>query len=1535
VDKTGKVGNFKVIDTYIESNGFYVGTIGYLYGSCQSIYSEAVIRAKAGSAYVGGISGRVRGQCANYSQALYDANAPQQYFKNCWFDGTITLPDSVNFVGGITSELFGNGVFNFENCLVTGTITGTKATEVGGIYAYDQSSMQINLKNCLFTGQIQVPQATNLGYLMSGIKSYTKVNISNAFTTGSDAYAYNSSSFTKTLVETDYIKERMHLLLKTEAEVLTVFPKLDGESESAWTCDVVRNSVDRGTPLLKKYAAWWIERQPETEVMIDPDTSWYDENKDTFLLKNVEEFIGFAQLALTKDFAGKTVKLDADIQLNKVEADTIAAWQSGEKLPENIWTPVGTYGKTFKGTFDGQGHTISGIYVKGKEYQGLFGYVDKTGVVRNFKLLDSYIESTGNYVGTIAYLHGNCESIYSNVVINAKAGSGYVGGIVGRFRGQCSSYSQALYEDSAPKQYLKDCQFDCKILLAAGVNYAGGLTSELFGNGVFNIENCRMTGTITGSTATEVGGLYAYDQSSMQINLKDCLVTGVLNVPQASKLGYLMAGIKSYTKVNISNTYTTNAPAFSYNSSSFTKNLVASDYVKSKEALSVTKVAQKLSSGKTISVPMDMLNVKVQIAQNGSKYMRFVSSVDSLEYKAVGFEVTPQGGTPKVYNTNIVFEKVRATTAGMDYEFSPKVVSHSSEYFMTAKIKADENVNYTVRAFVIPLNGTDADKIYGEARVIGLQDGEANILNLRIDGNLMGDNLTATVTNYTSAVGTDIVAEAPVEVLSTGDNYSNIRVNLGTGVKVEDLTSASKVTVGSSSGIYRNYGTSHVATTGTEAVADVSWYYVNPSASKFTIASSADMFGLAKLVNTNVDLFTSDTITMVKNVEINKGTAKRGKVAGTTPSWQANEGASTYSWTPIGSSATVAFDGTFDGDGNEISGIYMNGTAAGSGLFGYVGSNCSIRDFAFINSYLNSQYGTVGMIGSGSPKCIEDVYADIIVTYKNGNAGGFIGKLQGQGQNTTPAQVINNCWFDGEIYHVGGSFYSAFIGIVETSANLKITNCLVTGDIVNATGNWCSAFIGYMGVACKLDMQNCLALGDVPSGFRHGSISSRIDFADGAIKNVYTTVAESQSPLYGYGSPKVTQTNVAVKNRNDLLLKNQTAVETLLPKLEGEEVSPWVYDTATNSAKRGTPILRTFASWWKERYVYVPDTSWYKDSGTEFEIHTVEEFYGFAELAKTKTFAGQTITLCADITLNEADVYRVAAWEEGNDLPVNVWTPIGKEAAPFAGTFDGKGHIISGLYAKGTSYVGLFGYVGKAGVVKDFRLEDGYIESTGSYVGSIAYLYGSCESIYSNVVINAKAGSGYVGGITGRFRGQCTSYSQALYEASAPQQYLKNCWFDGKILLASGINFAGGIAGELFGNGVFNLENCLMTGSISGTTVTEVGGIYSYDQSSSQINLKNCLMAGTLNVTQAGKLGYLMAGIKSYTKVNISNAYTTTGPAFSYNSSSFTKSLVAADYLKGASGLSASSFPKLSGESESAWVNSETYGIPVLKYFVQ
>jgi hypothetical protein len=94
-------------------------------------------------------------------------------------------------------------------------------------------------------------------------------------------------------------------------------------------------------------------------------------------------------------------------------------------------------------------------------------------------------------------------------------------------------------------------------------------------------------------------------------------------------------------------------------------------------------------------------------------------------------------------------------------------------------------------------------------------------------------------------------------------------------------------------------------------------------------------------------------------------------------------------------------------------------------------------------------------------------------------------------------------------------------------------------------------------------------------------------------------------------------------------------------------------------------------------------------------------------------------------------------------------------------------------------------------------------------------------------------------------------------------------------------------------------------------------------------------MAGTLNVTQAGKLGYLMAGIKSYTKVNISNAYTTTGPAFSYNSSSFTKSLVAADYLKGASGLSASSFPKLSGESESAWVNSETYGIPVLKYFVQ
>ena len=95
-------------------------------------------------------------------------------------------------------------------------------------------------------------------------------------------------------------------------------------------------------------------------------------------------------------------KLTADICVNacgegeKSLLEQVAELKANEKLlPESFkqWTPIGTTGenKMFKGTFDGDGHIISGLYFNdGKaSYAGLFGKSTSGGSIKNVGVVDS------------------------------------------------------------------------------------------------------------------------------------------------------------------------------------------------------------------------------------------------------------------------------------------------------------------------------------------------------------------------------------------------------------------------------------------------------------------------------------------------------------------------------------------------------------------------------------------------------------------------------------------------------------------------------------------------------------------------------------------------------------------------------------------------------------------------------------------------------------------------------------------------------------------------------------------------------------------------------------------------------------------------------------------------------------------------------------------------------------------------------------------------------------------------------------------
>lgn len=128
--------------------------------------------------------------------------------------------------------------------------------------------------------------------------------------------------------------------------------------------------------------------------------------------------------------------------------DVYVALAADIALSSETWNPIGGSDYTFEGTFDGQGHTVSGMAIGTKEapvpleskkiYTGFFGVLGKNSTVKNLHLTDisEYTEyASSSYMGTIvAYLNGgvidNC-SATGSISNTAEKGNNFAGGLVG------------------------------------------------------------------------------------------------------------------------------------------------------------------------------------------------------------------------------------------------------------------------------------------------------------------------------------------------------------------------------------------------------------------------------------------------------------------------------------------------------------------------------------------------------------------------------------------------------------------------------------------------------------------------------------------------------------------------------------------------------------------------------------------------------------------------------------------------------------------------------------------------------------------------------------------------------------------------------------------------------------------------------------------------------------------------------------------------------------------------------------------------
>lgn len=189
---------------------------------------------------------------------------------------------------------------------------------------------------------------------------------------------------------------------------------------------------------------------------------------------------------------------------------------------------------------------------------------------------------------------------------------------------------------------------------------------------------------------------------------------------------------------------------------------------------------------------------------------------------------------------------------------------------------------------------------------------------------------------------------------------------------------------------------------------------------------------------------------------------------------------------------------------------------------------------------------------------------------------------------------------------------------------------------------------------------------------------------------------------------------------------------------------------------------------------------------------------------------GYTIESNGSYTVTSADgLMNIAKLVNGGKTDINItldknidltgkdWTPIGTSVDnSYKGTFDGGGHTITGLtFTTNDKYVGLFGWLNKAGTVKNVVMEGVQITSNQIYGGSIGGVAGySWGTIENCSVSGSVSGTVYVGGVVGaQIDGSITGCSSSA--------------------TVKGMVDVGGVAGQT--NGGATLTACYATGNVT------------------------------------------------------------------------------------------------------------------------
>jgi hypothetical protein len=264
-------------------------------------------------------------------------------------------------------------------------------------------------------------------------------------------------------------------------------------------------------------------------------------------------------------------------------------------------------------------------------------------------------------------------------------------------------------------------------------------------------------------------------------------------------------------------------------------------------------------------------------------------------------------------------------------------------------------------------------------------------------------------------------------------------------------------------------------------------------------------------------------------------------------------------------------------------------------------------------------------------------------------------------------------------------------------------------------------------------------------------------------------------------------------------------------------------------------------------------------AGNPYLIQSRADFDVFANPANAATYwaDGVYTKLMCDPNLSGTTYTQAVVAPDTDNTQYN-----GFQGTQFVGIFDGNNHIISNLTitAPTKDYVGLFGYVGSGGQIKNLSVEN--IAITGrSYVGGLAGMNGG--TIISCYATGLVGGTDSVGGLAGwNYNGSLIScYATGAVSGSDyigglmgynDQNMLTACYATGAV---SGTGeYVGGLVGYNWGL----LTSCYATGAVSGTD-WYIGGLVGANDGT----LTSCYATGsaTGNYCVGGLVGYNNQGV--------------------------------------------------------------------------